>query len=107
MAKRKRKKTGLKRGKGKKRATAIRKKAAKHAVRKVPAKKVAKRAPRKKVTVRKEPPARLAEVTEETVIDIIEEPLPGVTVVTELQAIRTTTPPEVEEGSNDAGQAGQ
>jgi len=94
MAKRKRKKAGPKRGKGKKRGTAIRKKVAKHAVRKASVRKVAKRTPRKRVARPKEPPAHLAEVTEETIIDIVEQPAPGVTVVTELQEVRTTTPPE-------------
>lgn len=84
MAKRKRKKTAPKRGKGKKPGAVARKKPAKRIARKAVAKKVAKRAVPKKVAAPKEPPTPVAAITEETVVDIIEKPVPGVVVVTEL-----------------------
>ena len=82
MAKRKRrvstrKKTSKRRG-GKKLTTVARKKAANRTVRKAVAKKVAKPTPRKRVGVPKESPTQAAAITEEAVVDIIEEPAPGV-----------------------------
>lgn len=100
MAKRKRKKTALKRGKGKKPSGAARKKATNRTVRKAAAKKAVKRAVHKKAAAAKERPAQVAAITEETIVDIVEEPASGVMVVTELQTVRTTTPPEGEEGSD-------
>jgi len=73
-----------------------RKKAAKRATpKKRPPKTVAKMAPRKA-------PRRGAPVIEDTIIDVIDEPVPGVVRVTEYETVRTTTPkrgagPETEE----------
>jgi hypothetical protein len=117
MAKRKRKasarkKTATKRGKGKVRGVAARKKATKRAGGKTVAKKTAKRAAvkakSKKSATRKKvaPPAMEAPqqppaVSEETVIiDIVEEPAPGVLVVTEFEAVQSTKPPEHDGGSD-------
>jgi len=81
---------------GKASATPARKKAAKRATpKKRPPKTVAKMAPRKA-------PRRGAPVIEDTIIDVIDEPVPGVVRVTEYETIRTTTPkrgagPETEE----------
>ena len=72
------------------------KKAAKRATpKKRPPKTVAKMAPRKV-------PRRGAPVIEDTIIDVIDEPVPGVVRVTEYETIRTTTAkrgagPETEE----------
>jgi hypothetical protein len=77
-------------------AKPARKKAAKRAMpKKRPPKTVAKMAPRKT-------PRRSAPVVEDTIIDVIDEPVPGVVRVTEYETIRTTTPkrgagPETEE----------
>jgi hypothetical protein len=54
-----------------------------------------RKAPRK-------PPRQGAPVIEDTIIDVIDEPVPGVVRVTEYETIRTTTPnvgagPETEE----------
>jgi len=87
-----RKRSRFKRGRGTKRPTAAHKKAAKRTARKTAAKKVAKRTPRKKVAVPKEPPTQAAAITKETVVDIVEEPAPGVVVVTELQEMQIITP---------------
>ena len=71
-------------------------KAAKRAMpKKRPPKTVAKMAPRKA-------PRRGAPVIEDTIIDVIDEPVPGVVRVTEYETVRTTTPkrgagPETEE----------
>ena len=104
MAKRKRralgrKKTAAKRGKARARVKSTRRKVAKRAGRKTKAKKQttkprAKRAAPKKVTPQSvEPPRQPAGATEETVIvDIIEEPAPGVVIVTEFASVQTTTP---------------
>jgi hypothetical protein len=104
MAKRKqravaRKKTAAKRGTARARVKSTRRKVAKRASRKTKAKKQttkprAKRGVPKKVTPQSvEPPRQLAGATEETVIvDIIEEPAPGVVVVTEFESVRTTAP---------------
>ena len=79
---------------GKASAKPARKKAAKRATpKKRPPKMVAKMAPRKA-------PRRGAPVIEDTIIDVIDEPAPGVVRVTEYETIRTTTPkrgPETEE----------
>ena len=81
---------------GKASAKPARKKAAKRATpKKRPPKTVAKMAPRKA-------PRRGAPVIEDTIIDVIDEPVPGVVRVTEYETIRTTTPkrsagPETEE----------
>ena len=112
MAKRKRralgrKKTAAKRGKARARVKSTRRKVAKRAGRKTKAKKQttkprAKRAAPKKVTPQSvEPTRQPAGATEEAVIvDIIEEPSPGVVVVTEFASVQTTTPlPEGGEGS--------
>jgi hypothetical protein len=50
----------------------------------------------------KRAPRRGAPVIEDTIIDVIDEPVPGVVRVTEYETIRTTTPkrgagPETEE----------
>lgn len=124
MAKRKQKRTVSKRRKSKVRAAPARKKTAKRAGRKGAAKKVAKRAAAKtkakkgaaksqaKRAVRKKavrPPAELLEqpseamtemAEERVVIDIIEEPAPGVVVVTEIETVESTKPPEDDEGSD-------
>jgi hypothetical protein len=119
MAKRQRrakagKKTASKRGKGRAQVTPSRKKAAKRAGRKKGVKKLAKRTAvktkTKKLTTKtrvkraapkKAAPQQPAPATEETVVvDIIEEPVPGVVVVTEIEAVETTALPDVEEGSD-------
>jgi hypothetical protein len=70
----------------------------------------AKRAAPKKAAPRPtEPPRQPAEAPDETVIvDIIEEPVPGVVVVTEIEAVRTSRPetstPQPE-GEEDSGLA--
>jgi len=115
-----RKKTAAKRGKAGARVKSTRRKVAKRAGRKTKARKVAKRVaaktkakkqttkPRAKRGVLKkvtpqlvEPPRQPAGATEEAVIvDIIEEPAPGVVVITEFESVQTTTPlPEGGEGS--------
>jgi hypothetical protein len=115
MAKRKRravaqKKAAAKRGKARARVKSTRRKVAKRAGRKTKAKKQTTR-PRAKRTAPKktgprptEPPRQPAGATEEAVIvDIIEEPAPGVVVVTEFESVQTTTPlPEGGEGSGPA-----
>jgi hypothetical protein len=119
MAKRKRraaagKKTVSKRGKGRAQVTPSRKKAAKRAGRKKGLKKVAKRTAvktkTKKLTTKtraeraapkKAAPQQPVSATEETVVvDIIEEPARGVVVVTEIEAVQTTSRPENDEGSD-------
>jgi len=81
---------------GKASAKPARKRSAKRATpKKRPPKTVAKMAPRKA-------PRRGAPVIEDTIIDVIDEPVPGVVRVTEYETIRTTTPkrgagPETEE----------
>ena len=138
MAKRKRKalarkKTASKRGKARTRAKSASKKVVKRAGAKTKAKKTATRAgakrrakkvakraaakaragkhgvPKKAAPRTLEPPRTAAEFPDETVIvDIIEEPAPGVVVVTEFEAVRTsrpetpTRPPEGGEGSGAA-----
>jgi hypothetical protein len=103
MAKRKqrilaRKKMASKSGKARTKAKSAPKKAAKRIAAKTKAKKrpkahvkpaARKRAPTPAV----EPPRQLALAPDETVIfDIIEEPAPGVVVVTEFETLRTSTP---------------
>jgi hypothetical protein len=62
------------------------KKAAKRATpKKRPRKTTAKTAPRKA-------PRQNVPVVEDTIIDVIDEPVPGVVRVTEYETIRTTTP---------------
>ena len=76
---------------GKASAKPARKKAAKRAApKKHPAKKAAKMAPRKarRVTAPRKPKP----VIEDTIIDVIDEPVPGVVRVTEYETITTTTP---------------
>ena len=71
---------------GKASAKPARKKAAKRAMpKKRPPKTVAKKAPRKA-------PRQGAPVIEDTIIDVIDEPVPGVVRVTEYETITTTTP---------------
>jgi hypothetical protein len=115
MAKRKRravaqKKAAAKRGKARARVKSTRRKVAKRAGGKTKAKKRTIR-PRAKRTAPKktgprptEPPRQPAGATEEAVIvDIIEEPAPGVVVVTEFASVQTTTPlPKGGEGSGPA-----
>ena len=102
--------TGTAMAKAKKRV-ATRKKAAKRG--KVRAKHARKK-PTKRATPKKRPPKAMAKkalrktprqevpVVEDTIIDVIDEPIPGVVRVTEYETIRTTTPkrnagPETEE----------
>jgi hypothetical protein len=106
-----RKKTAARRGKVRARVKSTRRKVAKRAGRKTKAKKQttkprAKSAATKKATPRPpEPPRQPAEATEEVVIvDIIEEPAPGVVVVTEFESVQTTTP--LSEGGEGSGPAG-
>jgi hypothetical protein len=66
-------------------AKAGRKKAARHATPKRPWKTTAKTASRKA-------PGRKAPVVEDTIIDVIDEPVPGVVRVTEYEAISMTSP---------------
>ena len=77
---------------GKASAKPARKKAAKRATpKRRPPKTVAKMAPRKA-------PRKGVPVIEDTIIDVIDEPVPGVVRVTEYETITTTTPkPETEE----------
>ena len=60
------------------------------------AKPMAKKQRPSKVAARKaptKPPRQVVEVpVEDTIIDVIEEPVPGVVVVTEYETIRTATP---------------
>ncbi len=81
---------------GNARAKPARKKAVRHATpKKQPWKIAAKTAPRKA-------PRQKLPVVEDTIIDVIDEPVPGVVRVTEYETIRMTTPkrgagPETEE----------
>lgn len=105
MAKRRRRvsarrKAALKVRKGSKRGTTVRRKATKRAGRKTTAKKLPKRVVRKKPAASKRLQKPAPEIIEDTIIDIIEQPAPGVTVVTELEAVRTIRPSEGEEGSD-------
>jgi hypothetical protein len=85
---------------GKASAKPARKKAAKRAApKKRPPKTSAKMASRK---APRKPPRQGVPVIEDTIIDVIDEPVPGVVRVTEYETIRTTTPnvgagPETEE----------
>ena len=116
MAKRKRravvtKKTAPKRGKARGAAKSARKKAVKRATRKTIAKKTVKRAavkakPKKRAVRKKAAPPvsqtlqqTTAESEEIMVINIVEEPVPGVVVVTKIEAVETTAPPKADEGS--------
>jgi hypothetical protein len=81
---------------GKASAKPSRKKAAKRAT--------PKKRPRKTTTkiVPRKAPSQKVPVVEDTIIDVIDEPVPGVVRVTEYETIRTTTPkrdagPETEE----------
>jgi hypothetical protein len=70
----------------------------------------AKRAAPKKTAPRPtEPPRQPAEASDETVVvDIIEEPVPGVVVVTEFESVRTSRPEASNpqpEGEEDSGLA--
>ena len=60
------------------------------------AKPMSKRQRQSKIAARKAPsktPRQVVEVpVEDTIIDVIEEPVPGVVVVTEYETIRTATP---------------
>ena len=94
-----------------KKRVAMRKKASKRgkASAKPRRKKAGKRAPLKKrlskaagKTVPRKTPRQGAPVVEDTIIDVIDEPIPGVVRVTEYETIRTVTPkratgPETEE----------
>jgi hypothetical protein len=115
MAKRKRKRTASKRTKKKVWRAPARKKVAKRAGRKALRKKAAKRAAvkakskkraaRKKAAVptmeaRQQPAEAVAEIIETTVVDIVEEPAPGVVVVTEIETVETIKPAEDDEGSD-------
>jgi hypothetical protein len=84
---------------GKASAKPARKKAAKRMTPKQAKSKVrgaAKRQRQSKIAARKAPsktPRQAVEVpVEDTIIDVIEEPVPGVVVVTEYETIRTATP---------------
>jgi hypothetical protein len=104
MAKRKqrvlaRKKTASKRGKAHTRAKSAPKKAAKRIALKTKAKKqvtkahVKPAAPKRAAPRAAEPPRQPVLAPDETVIfDIIEEPVPGVVVVTEFETVRTSRP---------------
>ena len=89
---------------GKASAKPVRKKAAKRAApkKRLP-KTVAKMAPRKAPRkVPRKAPRQEVPVIEDTIIEVIDEPVPGVVRVTEYETIRTTTPkpgagPETEE----------
>jgi hypothetical protein len=93
MAKRKRramarKKTASKRGKAQTRVELAPKKGAKRAGRNKRVKALKKTASRPT-----EPPTQPTEPTEETlIVDIIDESVPGVVVVTEFEAVRTNKP---------------
>jgi hypothetical protein len=89
-------KKAVKRTKAKKRKSKVRGTAKPMAKKRRPSKIAAKKATRKT-------PSKVAEVqVEDTIIDLIEEPIPGVVVVTEYETIRTATPnspsPEPERG---------
>ena len=74
---------------GKPRAKLSRKKVAKRATpKRQPRKTAGKMAPRK-------PPRQKAAAVEDTIIDVIDEPVPGVVRVTEYETITTTTPKRV------------
>src|SRR5664279_2113118 len=99
MAKRKqrvvaRKKTASKSGKARTKAKSGPKKAAKRIAVKTKAKKQATKARAKRAASKKAAPQRQpAQAFDETVIfDIIEEPVPGVVVVTEFETVRTSRP---------------
>ena len=99
MAKRKqrvlaRKKTASKSGKARTKAKSGPKKAAKRIAVKTKAKKQATKARAKRAASKKAvPPRQPAQAFDETVIfDIIEEPAPGVVVVTEFETVRTSRP---------------
>jgi hypothetical protein len=107
-----RKKTASKRGKAHTRIKSSPRKSAKRVGRKTRAEKATKRdavktkakkqtikprakrtAPKKAVAPPSGAPTQLAEATEETVIvDIIDEPVPGVVVVTEFESVRISRP---------------
>jgi hypothetical protein len=107
-----RKKKASKRGKARTRGKSAPRMTAKRDAVKTKAKKLAtkaraKRAAPKKAAPRTEPPRQPAQAFDETVIfDIIEEPVPGVVVVTEFETVRTSKPetptlqPEGEENSS-------
>lgn len=94
-----RKKTASKRGKVRTKAKSAPRKAAKRVAVKTKPKKQATKARAKRAAPEKaaprptEPPRQAAEAPDETVIvDIIEEPVPGVVVVTEFESVRTNRP---------------
>jgi hypothetical protein len=121
-----RKKTASKRGKARTRIKSSPRKSAKRVGRKTRAEKATKRdavktkakkqtikprakrtAPKKAAPPLSEAPTQLAEATEENVIvDLIDEPVPGVVVVTEFEAVRISRPkadtPQ-SEGEEDSG----
>jgi hypothetical protein len=127
MVKRKRraavgKKTATKRGKRRVQGAAARKKAAKRGGRKTAGKKVGKRVavktkvkkrtkPLAKRAVRKQAAPSLSETAKQLVheaarmaearmvVDIVEESVPGVVVVTEFEEVKTSSRPEGVEGS--------
>jgi hypothetical protein len=118
MAKRRRqvvarKKTASKRTRTRAKVKSSRAKAGKHVGRKTRSATAAKRGaaktkakkqggrPRAKRVAPKKAAPQPPEATEEAVVvDIIEEPVPGVVVVTELEAVQFTKPPEDDEGSD-------
>ena len=120
MAKRKkralaRKKTASKRGKASTRSKSAPRKAAKRVAVKTKAKKRATKARAKRTASKKAAPRpteslkQPAEASDETVIfDIVEEPVPGVLVVTEFEKVRTSrpeTPTRQPEGGEGTGLA--
>jgi hypothetical protein len=120
MAKRKkrtlaRKKTASKRGKASTRSKSAPRKAAKRVAVKTKAKKRATKARAKRTASKKAAPRpteslkQPAEASDETVIfDIVEEPVPGVLVVTEFETVRTSrpeTPTRQPEGGEGTGLA--
>ena len=109
------KKTAPKRGKARTKSKSAPKKAAKRVAVKTKAKKQATKARAKRAASKKtaprptEPPRQPAEAPDETVIfDIVEEPVPGVVVVTEFETVRTSrpeTPTRQPEGGEGTGLA--
>lgn len=94
-----RKKAASKRGKVRTKAKSAPRKAAKRVAVKTKAKKLATKArakraaPEKAAPLPTEPSGQAAGAPDETVIiDIIEEPAPGVVVVTEFESVRTSRP---------------
>jgi hypothetical protein len=53
-----------------------------------------------KAAARKEPRQVVEAPVETTIIDVIEEPIPGVVIVTEYESVRTATPASPDAGTN-------